>query len=74
MNYGKPRRMSIALGQFIQWPWNARQYFSGIRAYWDIRIKGFLKTKLLVLRYFISCFWHNVEWVSKGGIDSRPAA
>lgn len=40
----------------------------------DVRIKGFLKTKPLVLRYFISCFWHNMEWVSKGGIDSRPAA
>lgn len=38
----------------------------------DIRIKGFLKTRPLVLRYFLSCFWHNMEWVSNGGINSRP--
>ncbi|WP_024690609.1 hypothetical protein [Pseudomonas tremae] len=37
----------------------------------DARIKGFLRTKPLVLRYFLSCFWHNMEWVSNGGITTR---
>ena len=48
--------------------------FLSKKGFSDVRIKGFLKTKPLILRYFISCFWHNMEWVSKGGIDSRPAA
>lgn len=40
----------------------------------DARIKGFLRTRPLVLRYFLSAFWHSMEWVSKGGIHSRSDA
>ena len=40
-NYGKPHRMSIALGPFIQWPVNVRQYFFGKRDFRTSASKGF---------------------------------
>lgn len=62
------------LGAIYSMGFECTTVFLRRRGFSDVRIKGFLKTKPLVLMYFISCFWHNVEWVSKGGIDSRPAA
>lgn len=62
------------LGAIYSMAFECATVFLRKKGFSDVRIKKFLKNKPLVLRYFISCFWHNMEWVSKGGIDSRPGA